>query len=43
MMGSPTRDRAQCLTAIPSAIFSGITPGTPKHKLTSSVNAKLND
>ena len=28
-MGSPTSDSAQCLTAIPSVILVGITPGTP--------------
>ena len=28
-MGSPTRDRAQCFGFIPSASFSGNTPGTP--------------
>ena len=29
MMGSPTRDRAQCLACMPSAKRSGCTPGTP--------------
>lgn len=29
MMGSPTRDRAQCFTAKPSSKRSGRTPGTP--------------
>ena len=29
MIGSPTRDNAQCLGFIPSSSFSGKTPGTP--------------
>ena len=29
MIGSPTRDKAQCLTCIPSERRSGLTPGTP--------------
>lgn len=29
MIGSPTRERAQCLTAKPSSYRSGFTPGTP--------------
>lgn len=29
MIGSPTRERAQCLTARPSSNRSGFTPGTP--------------
>lgn len=29
MMGSPTRDNAQCFTVIPSSKRSSLTPGTP--------------
>lgn len=29
MIGSPTRESAQCLTAKPSSYLSGFTPGTP--------------
>ena len=37
MMGSPTRDRAQCLACMPSAKRSGCTPGTPAEEETSPV------
>lgn len=29
MIGSPTKDRAQCFACMPSVIRSGFTPGTP--------------
>lgn len=29
IIGSPTSDNAQCLTSMPSASLSGLTPGTP--------------
>lgn len=40
IMGSPTRDNAQCLTAIPSSKRSALSPGTPENPGKSQVRAR---